>query len=154
MRSWFTTIDFDKGLRKWRLLERNRVGDDPADLSPVELHRVGGACASCPDGIGDAWLSALRERWLLMKVLATLDLILLLPRLISEDAAPIQATRTVGVARFASALTGELSSPYLGAAAHIPLIRGAVGPVLAGCVSPAREFRLSPSGMPQNTAQL
>ncbi len=114
--------DFDKGLRKWRLLERNRWATILRTYPAPLIALVAPALILTELAI---WSSALRQRWLSMKALATLDVIRSLPRLIRERRA-IQATKTIDAARFAAALTGELSSPYLGAAARNRLARRAV----------------------------
>jgi N-acetylglucosaminyl-diphospho-decaprenol L-rhamnosyltransferase len=115
--------DFDKGLRKWRLLERNRwatiLRTYPAPLLALAMP----ALIATELGI---WLTALRGGWALMKALATLDTARALPRLARERRA-IQATREIDAAEFAAALTDQLSSVYLGGLARNPLARTAVG---------------------------
>lgn len=115
--------EFDKGMCKWRLLERNRwatiVRTYPAPL--LALLTPGLIATEVA-----IWLAAVRGRWGRMKALATVDVIRWLPRLIRERRA-IQATRTIGTTRFADALTDELSSMYLGAIAGGTLARESVG---------------------------
>lgn len=114
--------EFAKGAYKWRLLERNRwativrcyPGRLLALISPVLI------VAELA-----VWLAAARERWLRMKALATLDLVRELPRLVGERRR-IQADRVISPARFAEAMTADLSSPYLGDLAHHPLVTRAL----------------------------
>ena len=115
--------EFDKGMRKWRLLERNRwatiVRTYPAPL--LALLTPGLVAAEVA-----IWLAAVRGRWARMKTLATVDVARWLPRLIGERRA-IQQTRTIDSARFADALTDELSSVYLGPIASSTVARKSVG---------------------------
>jgi GT2 family glycosyltransferase len=115
--------DFDKGLRKWRLLERNRWATILRTYPAPVLVLVMPGLIATELGI---WLTALRGGWGLMKALATLDTIRALPRLAGERRA-IQATRQIDAAGFAAALTDQLSSAYLGGVARNPVARAAVG---------------------------
>jgi GT2 family glycosyltransferase len=114
--------EFDKGMTKWRLLERNRwftiVRNYPGILLALLLPVLLGA-EFC------IWIVALRGGWGKMKVLATLDVVRALPRLARERRA-IEATRAVSAATFAAAMTPELSSPYLGDAVRHPLLAAAL----------------------------
>jgi GT2 family glycosyltransferase len=114
--------DFDKGQRKWRLLERNRWATVLRTYPGSLLALVMPALVATEAAI---WLTALREGWGRMKLLATLDVIRALPRLMRERRA-IQLTRRITPAEFAGGLTAELSSPYLGAAARSKLLQGAL----------------------------
>jgi GT2 family glycosyltransferase len=114
--------DFAKGAAKWRRLERNRwavlLRDYPgsllAALAPAllatEIALLGIAAAG-------GWLPA--------KLLAGVDTLRGLPRLRRERRA-VQATRTIGAAEFASWLTPDLDSAYLGRAATLGPLRWAL----------------------------
>jgi GT2 family glycosyltransferase len=102
--------EFEKGAAKWRYMERNRwatiVRTYPASLlallapalAATELALVGISIAG---------------GWGRQKLRAWADVVGWLPRLLRERRA-IQAGREVRGGEFASALTAELSSPYLG----------------------------------------
>jgi N-acetylglucosaminyl-diphospho-decaprenol L-rhamnosyltransferase len=115
--------DFAKGPRKWRLLERNRWATILRTYPGPLLLLVLPALLATEAAI---WAAALQGRWARMKALATLDVIVALPRLVRERH-DIQATRRVDSATFAAAMTSELSSPYLGAAARSGLVTRALG---------------------------
>jgi hypothetical protein len=114
--------EFDKGERKWFLLERNRwwtilttyptsllVAVLPALLA-VEVALLAVAAAG-------GWLpSKLRAQW----AVATS-----LPRTLGRRRA-VQATATARPRAFADALVPELSNPYLGAAARSPTVGSAL----------------------------
>ncbi len=106
--------EFVKGGDKWRLLERNRwatlVRTYPASL----LVAVSPALLAAELAV---WAIALRSGWGRMKALATLDVLRALPVLMRERRT-IQASRRIPVQSFAAAMTAELSSPFLGAAAR------------------------------------
>jgi GT2 family glycosyltransferase len=116
------SYEFAKGALKWRLLERNRwatiLRTYPGQLMALVLPAliVTEVCV---------WAMALRGSWGRMKLLATVDLVLGLPRLMRERR-EIQAQRRVSAGCFAACLTPELSSPYFGAVGTHPLIRGAL----------------------------
>jgi GT2 family glycosyltransferase len=114
--------EFDKGPTKWRLLERNRwatvIRTFPASL----LVLVAPALLATEFAM---WVVALRGGWGRMKALATFDVARRLPRLAKERRA-IQADRVVDAATFAASLTGELSSPYLGAIGRNRTVNGAL----------------------------
>lgn len=109
---------FAKGATKWRMLERNRwatllrtyPGPLLVALAPALLALE---LALWPAAIGGGWGRA--------KALATADVVRALPRLLAERRA-IQATRRVTATEFATGLTAELSSPYLGAVGRSRLI--------------------------------
>jgi GT2 family glycosyltransferase len=102
--------EFEKGPAKWRYMERNRwatiVRTYPASLlallapalAATELALVGISIAG---------------GWGRQKLRAWADVVRWLPRLLRERRA-IQAGREVRGGEFASGLTAELSSPYLG----------------------------------------
>ena len=116
--------DYEFGAReqKWRWLERNRwaflIRVYPAALLALlapallatELALVGVS-------IGGGWGR--------QKLAAMLDVIRWLPRLLRERR-EVQATRTVSAARFASWLSADLDSPFIGAAARSIPIRFAL----------------------------
>lgn len=111
--------DFAKGPAKWRMLERNRWATILRTYPGPLLVMVLPALLATELAI---WAAALRGGWARMKALATLDLILALPRLARERRA-IQAARRIDAAAFAAGLTAELSSPYLGAAGRSAPVR-------------------------------
>ncbi len=102
--------DFDKGARKWRLLERNRWATIVRDYPALLLALLAPALLATELAI---WAAALRGGWAPMKARASLDVLRTLPRLLGERRA-IQRTRAVGAAVLAAPMTAELSSPYLG----------------------------------------
>jgi GT2 family glycosyltransferase len=111
--------DFTKRHVKWRLLERNRwatiIRTYPRELlvlvlpalllTELALHVI-----------------ALRGGWLREKLLADVDVIRWLPRLLRERSA-IQSRRTISAAEFAGHLTAELSSPYFGGVGRSRVLR-------------------------------
>ncbi len=110
---------FDSSPQKWRWLERNRwaflirvyptallVALAPALLA-TELALVG---------------VSIRGGWGRQKLAASADLIRWMPRLLRERRR-VQAAATVSAARFASFLSADLDSPFIGAAARSPLVR-------------------------------
>jgi GT2 family glycosyltransferase len=111
--------DFAKGAAKWRRLERNRwavlLRDYPGPLLALiapallatEIALLGIAAAG-------GWLPA--------KLLAGVDTLRALPRLLRERRA-VQATRTIRAAEFARWLTPDLDSAYLGRAATLAPLR-------------------------------
>jgi len=114
--------DFAKGAEKWRRLERNRwavlLRDYPgsvlAALAPALLATEIALLAIAAAG---GWLPA--------KLLAGVDTLRGLPRLLRERRA-VQATRTIGAAEFARWLTPDLDSAYLGRAATLGPLRWAL----------------------------
>ncbi|MGH2955022.1 MAG: glycosyltransferase family 2 protein [Solirubrobacterales bacterium] len=111
--------EFAKGPEKWRYLERNRwatlVRTYPAGLlavlAPALLLTE---LALIPVALAGGWLAP--------KLAAWGDTLRSLPRLLGERRA-IQARRSVRAAEFAAALSAELDSAYLGAAARSRLLR-------------------------------
>jgi GT2 family glycosyltransferase len=114
--------EFGKGFRKWRLLERNRwatiIRTYPASL----LLAIAPALLVTELAV---WAVAVRGGWGRMKLLATLDLLRALPRLVRERRA-IQGGRRTSAAAFAAPLAADLSSPYFGAVGRQPLVAGAL----------------------------
>ena len=115
--------EFAKGAHKWRYLERNRwatlIRTYPGRLLAVlvpallatelALLVVAAMGGWLPQKLG-AWAETLRD----------------LPRLLRERRA-IQGEARVGAGDFAAALTAELDSAYLGAAARSPVLRALLG---------------------------
>lgn len=115
--------EFEKGPEKWRHLERNRwatlirtyplallLALAPALLA-TELALIGISIAG---------------GWFRQKLLAWLDLLRWLPRLVSERRA-IQRSRAITAGDFARGLTAGLDSPYLGAVGRSGLLRALLG---------------------------
>jgi GT2 family glycosyltransferase len=113
---------FDKGARKWRLLERNRWATIIRTYPTPLLVLVAPALLAAEVAV---WLMAVRGGWARMKALATLDLARALPRLVRERSA-IQRLTRVSAAEFAAPMTDELSSPYFGAVGTQPIVRCAL----------------------------
>jgi N-acetylglucosaminyl-diphospho-decaprenol L-rhamnosyltransferase len=111
--------EFSKGPAKWRLLERNRwatiIRTYPAALLGLLLPALMATEAAL-------FAVSLFGGWGLQKALATLDTFRSLPRLLSERRS-IQSGRRIGAAQFASHLTPDLSSAYLGRAARVTALR-------------------------------
>ncbi len=103
------SYEFGKGSYKWRLLERNRwatvLRTYPSPLlvllAPALLATE---LALIFVSIGGGWAG--------QKLLANLDVLGALPRLLRERRA-VQATRKVGAGEFARWLTADLDSPYI-----------------------------------------
>lgn len=108
------SYEFEKGALKWRLLERNRVATLLRTYPAALLALIAPALAATELAILAA---ALRGGWGREKLLAWSDVVRSLPRLLHERRV-IQAQRQVGARDFARALSAELTSPYLGAAAR------------------------------------
>jgi GT2 family glycosyltransferase len=102
--------EFSKGKLKWRLLERNRwatvIRTYPGPLLLLVMPALMAAELA-------VWITALTAGWGMMKLHATADVVCALPRLLRERRA-IQGRRSITAAAFATHLTPELSSPYLG----------------------------------------
>jgi GT2 family glycosyltransferase len=114
--------DFTKRRVKWRLLERNRwatvIRTYPRELLLLVLPALLLTELALP-------VIALRWGWLREKLLADLDVIRWLPRLLRERRA-IQARRTISAAEFADHLTAELTSPYFGGVGRSRAVRAAL----------------------------
>lgn len=110
--------DFDKGARKWRLLERNRwatvLRTYPAPLLALVLPGLLATEVAI-------WAISFRGGWAPMKALATLDVVRALPQLVRERR-HVQAASRVDASTFAAAMTYELSSPYFGRTGSQPLL--------------------------------
>jgi GT2 family glycosyltransferase len=114
------SYEFAKGARKWRFLERNRWATVIRTYPLPLLLLVAPALLAAEPLI---FAAAVAGGWWRQKLLAMLDVTVRLPRLLGERRR-IQATRAVGSAEFAAALVPELSSPFLGRAAGVPLVGG------------------------------
>jgi GT2 family glycosyltransferase len=113
--------DYEFGARehKWRWLERNRwaflIRVYPAPLLIlVAPALIATELALIPVAIAGGWGR--------QKLAATADVIRWLPRLLRERR-QVQATRSVSAAEFASRLTADLDSPFIGAAARSAGVR-------------------------------
>jgi N-acetylglucosaminyl-diphospho-decaprenol L-rhamnosyltransferase len=113
--------DYEFGARehKWRWLERNRwaflIRAYPASLLIlVAPALIATELALIPVSIAGGWGR--------QKLAATADVVRWLPRLLRERRG-VQATRTVSAAEFASWLTPDLDSPFIGAAARSAPVR-------------------------------
>jgi GT2 family glycosyltransferase len=114
--------EFAKGAAKWRRLERNRwalvLRTFPAPL----LALVAPALAATELGL---IVISTAGGWGRQKLLANVDVLRALPRLLRERRA-IQRTRAIGAGEFARSLTADLDSEYLGRAGRSRLLRGAL----------------------------
>jgi GT2 family glycosyltransferase len=113
------SYEFAKGASKWRHLERNRwailIRTYPAPL----LALIAPALALTELALIGV---SLFGGWGRQKLLANVDTIRALPRLVLERR-QIQARRQIGSAQFAAGLTAELDSPFLGRLARVRPIR-------------------------------
>jgi GT2 family glycosyltransferase len=114
--------DFSRRSFKWRMLERNRWATIVRTYPGALLALLAPALALTELAL---LVVAAGGGWLGQKLAADLDVLRALPRLLQERR-QIQAARTIDAAAFAAHLTAELSSPYLGPAAEVPLIRWGV----------------------------
>jgi N-acetylglucosaminyl-diphospho-decaprenol L-rhamnosyltransferase len=112
--------DFDKGLAKWRHLERNRwatiVRTYPAGL----LVLLSPALLAVELAI---WVASLRGGWWRQKLLAAADCVDHLPGWIRQRR-QVQRRRTVSASRFADSMVATLDSEYLGGVTRSPLVAG------------------------------
>jgi GT2 family glycosyltransferase len=111
--------EFDKGLSKWRYLERNRWAMLLRCFPGPLLALLFPALVATELAI---WTVALRGGWVSAKRTATADVLRSLPRLLGERRA-IQSARRISSWQFAQALTDELSSPFLADVASRRAIR-------------------------------
>jgi GT2 family glycosyltransferase len=114
--------DFAKGAAKWRRLERNRWAVLLRDYPGPLLALVAPALLATEIAL---LAIAAAGGWLPAKLLAGVDTLRALPRLLGERRA-VQATRTVSAAEFAAWLTPDLDSAYLGSAATLAPLRWAL----------------------------
>jgi N-acetylglucosaminyl-diphospho-decaprenol L-rhamnosyltransferase len=111
--------EFAKGELKWRLLERNRWATLVRTYPGALLVLLAPALVATEVALVAVSVAG---GWGRQKLLATLDTLKAMPRLVSERRA-IQTTRQISAGEFASHLTADLSSPYLGRAAGSALLR-------------------------------
>jgi GT2 family glycosyltransferase len=114
--------DFTKRRVKWRLLERNRwatvVRTYPRELFVLVLPGL------ILTEIAVLALAA-RGGWARHKLLAIADVVRAFPRLLRERR-QIQSQRAISASDFASYMTADLSSPYLGRAGRSLALRAAL----------------------------
>jgi GT2 family glycosyltransferase len=101
--------EFDKGSRKWFLLERNRWRTVIATYPAALLAAVAPALIATELGL---LVVAARDGWLAEKLRAQGATLVGLPRALARRRA-VQRTRRVGVAEFAAQLSGELDSRFM-----------------------------------------
>jgi GT2 family glycosyltransferase len=109
---------FDKGAAKWRMLERNRWATLLRCYPTALLVALAPALLATELALVAA---ALAGGWGRQKLLADLDVVRALPRLLRERGA-IQAARTISAGQFARGLVPELSSEHLGRAGRTRLL--------------------------------
>jgi N-acetylglucosaminyl-diphospho-decaprenol L-rhamnosyltransferase len=114
--------EFAKGPAKWRRLEANRWATIVRCYPGALLLLLAPALAATEAAL---LVIAAAGGWLPQKLLATGDVLRALPRLLRERRA-IQVTRTIRAAAFASWLTPDLDSPYLGRAGRSAPLRWAL----------------------------
>ena len=110
--------EFAKGQLKWRLLERNRWATLLRTYPGPLLAAVMPALIVTEFVV---WAVAVRGGWGRMKLLATLDVLRALPRLLAERRT-VQSAARLEPTEFAAALTPWLDSPYFGALGTQPLV--------------------------------
>ncbi len=115
--------DFDKGKAKWRYLERNRwatlIRTYPAALLALLVPALIATDLAL-------WPVAIVNRWGGQRRGALADTLRGLPRHLSERR-EIQRTRVVSASEFASHLTAELDSAFLGTASRSRVLAGLLG---------------------------
>ena len=111
--------DFAKGAAKWRLLERNRWALLLRTYPGALLALVGPALAATELAL---LAISFAGGWGGQKLRANVDVMRALPRLLRERRA-IQSQRRISAREFASRLTPDLSSEYLGRARRSRLLR-------------------------------
>ncbi|MFZ0042169.1 MAG: glycosyltransferase family 2 protein [Solirubrobacteraceae bacterium] len=109
---------FAQGLLKWRLLERNRWATMIRTYPRLLLAAVMPALLATEPAV---WAVATRNGWSRMKLLATLDVLRALPRLLAERR-EIQSSASISAMDFAAQLTARLDSPYFGAVGRQPML--------------------------------
>jgi GT2 family glycosyltransferase len=113
--------EFDKGPRKWRLLERNRWRTLLADYPTGLLLALAPALLAAEIAL---LLIAARGGWLREKLRAHADVVVALPGLLRRRTR-VQRLRRTSTAAFAAGLTADLDSPYL------PTMSGPLAPAAA-----------------------
>ncbi|HEX2233438.1 MAG TPA: glycosyltransferase family 2 protein [Thermoleophilaceae bacterium] len=106
--------EFEKGGRKWFLLERNRWWTVLSDYPAALLALLAPALLGLELVI---LLAAARGGWLGQKLRAQLSVVLGLPAILARRRR-VQRARTVGSAELARRLSADLSSPFLPPAAR------------------------------------
>jgi hypothetical protein len=101
--------EFDKGTRKWYLLERNRWSTLLADYPPALLVALAPALAVSELGL---LAVAARDRWLRAKLCANFAVLRSLPSLLARRRR-VQSLRAIRAATFAERLSSSLENPYL-----------------------------------------
>jgi GT2 family glycosyltransferase len=114
--------EFEKGATKWRRLERNRwatiIRTYPAPLLVVVMPALlATELALVPASLAGGWLPQKLASWA--------DVVRALPGLVRARRR-IQAGAGIGAGRFASALTADLDSPYLGSVGRSRVLRSAL----------------------------
>jgi GT2 family glycosyltransferase len=120
---------FAKGAYKWRLLERNRAATVLRTYPGPLLVLLAPALLATEAALLVAIAPA--GGWGRPKRQALADTLRALPRLVRERR-EIQARRAIGAREFASLLTADLDSPYLGRAGRSPVLRACLGAYWAG----------------------
>ena len=114
--------DFAKGPEKWRHLERNRWATVIRTYPAALLALIGPALLATELALVPISLAG---GWAPQKLASWLDVARWFPRLLRERRR-IQSSRQVSAGAFARALTPDLDSTYLGAAARSRLSRAAL----------------------------
>jgi GT2 family glycosyltransferase len=114
--------EFEKGATKWRRLERNRwatiIRTYPAPLLVVVMPALlATELALVPASLAGGWLPQKLASWA--------DVLRALPGLVRARRR-IQAGAAIGAGQFASALTADLDSSYLGSAGRSRVLRSAL----------------------------
>jgi N-acetylglucosaminyl-diphospho-decaprenol L-rhamnosyltransferase len=107
--------DFEKGGRKWFLLERNRWWTILADYPTRLLVLLAPALVAQELALLGV---AARGGWLLEKLRAQAAVVRALPATLARRRA-VQASSRIGAAEFARGLTAELDNPFLGPLAQV-----------------------------------
>jgi GT2 family glycosyltransferase len=114
--------EFSKGLRKWRLLERNRIKTIVRTYPTVLLAATAPLLVLTELGV---LAMAVAGGWLKPKLQAYGDIVLWLPRARGERR-EAQRRRAVSERVFADGLTADLDSPFLGPVGRSPVVRAAL----------------------------
>ena len=111
--------EFDKGVTKWRALERNRWATILRTYPGLLLALLAPALLATELAL---LVVAAAGGWLPQKLRAGLETLRAMPALLRQRRA-IQARRTVAPAEFARCLTADLDSVFLGRAAQLRFLR-------------------------------